>query len=312
MAMRRRLAAWVAMGLLMSVGIDLAPAVAGSGTEPGDVSYFLEVSRPPPVCAGQEVEVDVIVKRNVIPSAGPQPGSTIGILTDVLEVPITGTVEDPSIVGPETITEFSDVRAGYEGYAHFTFTAEKAGETTITFRANLGGIDLPEGSPVPPIKGVVRHILVRACHFKIHTNSSWDFPESHLGVSAIIDGADLRSDDLGKDFVGTANVTWHSGAIVGPGCVVTETIDNSLAFLTGKLESNTRLTVVITFDQATVHNHIVCPKDDHIAGIVIKPEPVTLVGSAYTFVIDKGTHAIDGVGQTKIGALQYAIESVKN
>jgi len=306
----RRWATGAALVCVVSGFGSVHADVSAGGTSPGDVTYSMTISPSQSVCVGQMVVVQVAVNKNLIPSAGPQPGSMIGVLSDVADVPVVATVADPSIVGPARAVEITDIRRSEPGIAQFAFTSEKAGETTITFTANLGGLDLPAGAAVASIAHVTRTVHVRACVFTFNSTSNWQFTDSGLAVAANVSGALLSVDSTGQ-VNATVRVIWGSGNIGGSGCLVTETIDDSTAVVTGSLADSGLLSLHIDYAATTVRNHIQCPHDDHTATVSITPGAVEPIGSEYLPFIDRLPHSLTGLGQSKAGEMLYVVAPVK-
>ncbi len=277
--------------------------VRAGGTSPGDISYFMQVDPPLAACVGEQFAIHVKVVENRIPSAGPRTGETTGVLSRLGDVSVKSTSVPSDVLDPASQPQTTNVSTGG---AEFVFTAVKAGESAVTFTADLSRLVVPDGSATPTIETVTRAVHVRTCAFKLHTTSNWQFSDSRLAVTANISDALLELDTSGHVNT-TVPVTWGSGFIVGPGCVVTETIDKSTAVVTGSLDDSGKLSLQIAYGATTVHNHVQCPKDDHTATLSLTPGTVNPIGSEYLPHIDRLPQSLAGLGKSKSGDMLYVV-----
>jgi hypothetical protein len=142
-------------------------------------------------------------------------------------------------------------------------------------------------------------------YFTVSGTSEWAF-ESGFGLSATIDGAELRPDESGN-FAGTAEVTWGSGSIGGAGCGVTETVGSSSATLTAVQDDAGVLTLTIEYTTAGVHNAIVCGPVSRESTVSVTPDPLIIVGVVDETLQSTQEHWITGEGQSQSGVADYSV-----
>jgi hypothetical protein len=249
-------------------------AVVLSAPPPAEITYKLDVGTPRRVCAGSEVEVRVALQRNIS-----QPLPWGGSLTSMDAVPVTAHVADSDIVGPPESVQVTGWDNSLPAETWFTFTAKKAGLTTITFTANIAGMrELAGGIAWPGVLTVVpvdRPVRVVNCRYRVLVVSTWDFPESNLAVSSAFEGAELRFGEEGNSSA-TAVVNWGSGSYSSGSCSFKETIGPTTATLSGEMDESGMVRIKITWADATAKNVATCPDAGSSGSVALTAGPITL------------------------------------
>ena len=285
----RRRSVGLALTLALSFGSLAQPAPAQ--TQPADFAYQVDVVNPTyTMCLDdtRDMLVRILVSGNIDPN-GSMDKATLTLSGGTT---LTGLVADSS-VGDFTTAHTQLINSPSPSLIRpalvaFTFKAKKAGETTVTFDADI--LEFGRHFQAQPAAVVV---TVENCPYDIKTTSH--FKIKGEDYTAEMDWTELKAKANG-DYVGQGEVTWFAHwQVVPPGlgagitCVTTLTAPPSLANLTGKVNDKGQLVVNIAFDPVKNPSwHVVCSGSGGAAPpidrreFMLAPAPLTIVVPAST------------------------------
>ncbi len=295
--------------LLVASAVSVGLTGIGSATVPPEdrptITYRLDVPRPPRVCEGRTLKIEVAVVRVVTPPRSAPVPINAGLLSEQDDVPVTAAVADPSILTPPTGLEITGwpTFAGPPSKATFRFKAVKAGETSVKFVANISGMR-DFGWPGTLVdQRVERPVRVRQCRFKVSVSSEWAVPgEAELQMAAAIVEADLRADDSGQ-FSGLARVNWSTSTTSVGDCSGALVISSSTAKLTGTVDEDGILSLTVDYAPASLQLHGNCADFSGTAA----PAPLIIGGSVNSVAQGTVPQSISTVGPVPVGEAEFVI-----
>lgn len=160
---------------------------------------------------------------------------------------VTGSVQDSSIGTLAPATNWTGWDHDNPGTAYFTFSAKKAGTTTISFEGRISYqksiLDrMLSWAQRNDLVSDMLDVTVQDCNYKVTAISRWSL--FGIGYVAIIDQAEMTADAPGH-YKGTATVSWvitevHPRA----GCRPHVVMSTSQADLTGDMDKDGQQLVV--------------------------------------------------------------------
>jgi hypothetical protein len=180
------------------------------------------------VCVGDKLDVRAIVFKEVRGGASNEPGPDLSVLYGV---PLAASVSDPNIgtiSPPALVTSLDTDRAGE---ARLTFTAKKAGDTTITVDAFL---TTKQALSALTVTGHLP-VTVKQCLYRVTVNAIWHMPQN-ITLMAKITDAGLPYLPLYTDvYSGDADVKWVAATKPLASCYVIHHAEESHATMFGSM-----------------------------------------------------------------------------
>ena len=251
------------------------------------------------ICVGDDVPIHVRVTRAEF--VGNQ-GSNV---QDIPGARIEASMSNGGIGKLNPISIYTGWDSNDPGGADYTFHAEKAGTTVITFKGTISQIWWPAKLGLPPLvnrRDFVNarvEITVKSCDYRITSISKWLVPgPANIRIEAMINEAGLAEDGTGR-LKGTATVQWQLTTSQVLDCKAQSVTTTSEAELTGVREEE-ELIVDIAFETANITLPAFCVGSD--GGIASGGTPAQMTPKPGTFTVPasgggkREPHVLQGPG----------------
>lgn len=294
---------WRVAGLLLVLALGFASAAQAAPGRDYSTRVYLWARRVSQrtICVGDQVPLAAsVIKAYEIAGAAPRQTVLAGVR---LEAAVSG----PNIGSLAPASTVTAVQADPPGVARFTFTAEKAGATTITvkgtlIRLQLLGIVLNSDTVMDSVA-----VTVEKCEYRVNATAIWR-QKGDIGdliLVATIENAALVPDPgvIGH-YHGTADVKWVGIFPYKAPCHIDNHPPPSAATLTGEVEGNGLLKVTLVYlPTPALSSTLVCPEasTEQFASQMLTPQKVSLwvptgLSGSLTFHPDlAGVQIIDGL-----------------
>lgn len=292
---------FIALVLALIIGSTGYPVPAQAAQDnPADVyfevmAYPQNPKKPPELCINRSMKIYVGIFKGIVKTINGEKWELPRGTVTGINVRGSMTNNIGTLTPSDPLAEIVDLRIGS---ADFLFTANKVGETTLVFNADVPGAwtgsaeALASGKTYPARKAEIQVKVIR-CKFKVKTVLQVDVEAFKL--TGISDDAVMTADEAGT-FTGSTAMHWvFANYNVAP-CTLSISATDSQVDLTGQLDDNGQQFVTTETIQSTMASTImVCPDVGAMSG----QPPMNVDTSPLTFRV-----ASSGGVSTQTWALQ--------